>query len=230
MPSGLEAPQLVINSRMLYFGWLPADPDAVKALVPNGLTPDPNGAVFMNQYVVDSEDQTSHFGAYSLTYMGPDLAGLDAPGGGAPGRWWTHYYNSNPTMIEYVRERGVPASGGRTTLEITGDTLVATTYDEDTPIIRSTATVGDVSDVVARGMLRYVTDVDGEHVSGNYPFVSEPVDPFEVTRLEFLEPSHSSYALRPGDPLEVTWGFYSPRASFAYPGGEVSVSEVVGTA
>jgi hypothetical protein len=227
MPSGLEAPQLVINSRMLYFGWLPADPDAVKALVPDGLTADPNGAVFMNQYVVDSEDQTSHFGEYSLTYMGPDLAGIDAPGGAFPGRWWTHYYNSNPTMIEYTRERGVPATPGSTTLEISGDTLVATTHDEGTPIIRSTVTVGEVAGVAARGMLRYITEVNGEHVSGNYPFVSEPVDPFEVTKLEFLEPGHSSYALRPSDPLEVTWGFYSPRASFCYPGGEVLVSEVV---
>ncbi len=27
-------------------------------------------------------------------------------------------------------------------------------------------------------------------------------------------------ALRPADPLQVTWGFYSPNASFCYPGGE----------
>ena len=26
----LEAPQLVTNSRMLYFTWVPADPDAVR--------------------------------------------------------------------------------------------------------------------------------------------------------------------------------------------------------
>jgi hypothetical protein len=50
--------------------------------------------------------------------------------------------------------------------------------------------------------------------------VAEPVAPFEVLSLEFLEPSHSSYALRPKEPLEVTWGFYAPRASFCYPGGE----------
>lgn len=227
MPSGLEAPQLVINSRMIYFGWVPADPDAVKAMVPSGLTAADNGAVFMNQYVVDSEDQTSHFGEYSLTYMGPDLEGVDAPGGAFPGRWWTHYYNSNPTMREYTAERGVPAAAGRTTLELSGQTLTATTYDEDTPIVRTTATVGDVAGITARGMLRYVTEIGGDHVAGNYPFVAEPVDPFEVTSLEFLEPDHSSYALRPADPLELLWGFYAPRASFCYPGGEVSVSEVV---
>jgi hypothetical protein len=38
--------------------------------------------------------------------------------------------------------------------------------------------------------------------------------------MEFLDPEHPIYALRPADPLEVTWGFYSPNASFCYPGGE----------
>ncbi|GAB1537859.1 hypothetical protein NUACC21_05140 [Scytonema sp. NUACC21] len=93
-PNNLAAPQMVINSRMLYFGWVPEDPAAVKALVPNRFTPNSNGAVFMNQYVVDTDEQTSGFGAYSLTYLGADLQNLDAPGGVNPGRWWTHYFNS----------------------------------------------------------------------------------------------------------------------------------------
>ena len=32
--SGLYAPQMVVNSRMLYFTWVPEDKDAVRALVP----------------------------------------------------------------------------------------------------------------------------------------------------------------------------------------------------
>lgn len=80
----LAAPQLVVNSRMIYFGWVPADPDAVAALVPQGLEPAPNRQVFMNQYVVDDAVQTSGFGAYSLTYLGPDLSGVDAPDGVTP--------------------------------------------------------------------------------------------------------------------------------------------------
>lgn len=44
--------------------------------------------------------------------------------------------------------------------------------------------------------------------------------PWEVLTLGFPEPSHPVYALRPADPLQVTWGFYSPKASFCYPGGE----------
>lgn len=216
----LAAPQLVVNSRMIYFGWVPADPDAVAALVPEGLDPAPNRQVFMNQYVVDDAVQTSGFGAYSLTYLGPDLSGVDAPDGVTPGRWWTHYFNSSPVVRDYATARGVPASAGTTTIEVKGHRLVATTEADGVPVIRTTARVGRTGDAVNRGQLRYLTRLDGTLLSGNYPFVAEPVDPFEIESVEFLAPDHSVYALRPAEPLDIVWGFYSPRSSFAYPGGE----------
>jgi hypothetical protein len=80
--------------------------------------------------------------------------------------------------------------------------------------------VGGEVAVVGRGQLRYLTEVDGGLVSGLYPFVAGLVQPWEVLSLEFLEPGHDIFALRPTDPLQVTWGFYSPDASFCYPGGE----------
>lgn len=214
-----EAAQLVTDSRMLYYTWVPADPAAVRALVPDSLELAANNQCYINQYVVDSTDQTSGFEAYSLTYCGADLAGHDTPDGNVPGRFWTHYYNSNADMREYASLRGVPAESGETTLEIVDGILTATTSHEGTPIIRTTARVGDPA-VWGRGQLRYVTDVNGTLTSGLYPFNAHLVDPFEVLSVEFLEPSHPSYALRPADPLEVTWGFYSPKSSFCYPGGE----------
>lgn len=214
----LVAPQMVINSRMLYFGWIPEDPDALTRYLPSSLRPIANKQLFMNQYVVDAPEQTSGFGAYSLTYMGLDLD-RTAPDGETPSRWWTHYFNSAPAMREYARERGVPATPGSTALELSGDTLVATTYSEDTPIIRSTAKVGKPG-VTVSGQLSYITDVGGKLVDGIYPWIATLVDGWEVTSLEFLEPNHSVYALRPASPLQVTWGFYSPNASFCYPGGE----------
>jgi hypothetical protein len=169
---------------------------------------------------VDSTDQTSGFEAYSLTYCGADLAGQDTPDGAVPGRWWTHYFNSNADMRAYAAQRGVPAGVGETTLEITDGVLTATTSADGTPVIRTTVTVGDEIAVVGRGQLRYITDVDGTLTSGLYPFVAGLVQPWEVTNLEFLEPDHPVSAPRPADPLQVTWGFYSPNASFCYPGGE----------
>jgi hypothetical protein len=98
--SPLLAPQLITGARMLYLVWIPEDPSAVAALVPKELRPEARRSVFMNQYVVDNAEQTSSaglpgaFGAYSLTYLGADLEGLDAQPG-TPGRWWTHYFNSS---------------------------------------------------------------------------------------------------------------------------------------
>jgi hypothetical protein len=219
----LQAPQLVINSRMLYFGWIPADPDAVAALVPPGLTPMANRQVFMNQYVVDTAEQTSGFGAYSLTYIGPDLEDAYAPDGVTPGRWWTHYFNSSPVVRDYASARGVPATVGTTTLELRGRTLTATTTSNGVPVIRTTVRVSKREAPVSRGQLRYLTKMDNQFLAGNYPFISEPTADFEVESLEFLDPTHSVYALRPASPLEITWGFYAPRASFAYPGGETTL-------
>ena len=213
------APQLIVNSRMLYFCWVPEDPAAAAALLPAGLAPAANQAIFINQYVVDSDDQTSHFGAYSLTYAGLDLAGLDLEDG-TPGRWWTHYLNSNPVMRDYAALRGVPAVPGRTTLALDGNRLTATTFTGDRPIIRSTTRVGAGIAETARGHLRYVTTVDGRLMSGNYAYVGEIANGFELLSLEFLAPDHSCHALRPRTPLEVTFGFYAPRASFCYPGGQ----------
>lgn len=136
-----------------------------------------------------------------------------------PGRWWIGYLNSDPGMRAYAARRGVPATAGTTTLEVADGILTATTADGGTPVIRTTVRVGEVA-TTGRGQLRYVTAVDGQLISGLYPFHSPMVDPWELLSLEFLAPDHPLYVLRPADPLQVTWGFYSPSASFAYPGGE----------
>jgi hypothetical protein len=92
---------------MLYFGWVPADPDAVRRLLPRELRARPNRQVFMNQYEVDREEQMSHFGPYTLTYLGPDVRGLDVSEV-VPARWWTHYWTSSPAMSEYAAKTGAP--------------------------------------------------------------------------------------------------------------------------
>ena len=124
-------------------------------------------------------------------------------------------------MRDYAAKRGVPAVAGRTTLDLDGDQATATTYDaDDRPIIRSRARVGAGLAETARGHLRYITAVDGRLMSGNYAFVGEISDGFELLSLEFPAADHSCHALRPATPLEVTFGFYGPRVSFCYPGGD----------
>jgi hypothetical protein len=220
--NSLVSPQLVLNSRMIYTSWIPADPEACARLLPRALKPAANRAVYMNQYVVDSAQQTTGFGAYSLTYLGVDVADHLAPDGVTPARFFTHYFNSSKVMRAYVRERGVPATPGTTTLELDGGTLVATTYVDDAPVIRTRAAVGDDAATVAAGHLRYITRVKDRLVSGLYPYIGELASPFKVISIEFLDPSHPVYALRPKSPLEVVPAscFYAPRDSFVYPGGE----------
>ncbi|MCM0676196.1 acetoacetate decarboxylase family protein [Micromonospora phytophila] len=213
------APQLVVNSRTLYFSWLPADPDAVAALVPAGLTPRRDRQVFLNQYVVDDESQTSGFGAYSLTYLGVSLNGVDAPGGQNPGGWWTHYVTSSERVRAYAAARGAPAVRGQTRITSRAGTLVAETEVDGEPLIRARCQVGETGQVISSGHHRYFTARDGQLLSSVYPYVAEPVTPFVIEAVEFLDPGHPTYALRPENPLTIGFGFYSPRASFAYPGG-----------
>jgi hypothetical protein len=231
----LHAPQLIAGARMLYAVWLPADPAAAAALVPEELTARERTPVYLNQYVVDDAHQTSSgghpdgFGAYSLTYLGVDLADLDTEDG-TPGRWWTHYFDSSPAMIAYALARGVPASGGRTALALSDGRLAAVTWDEDgQELIRTTARVEIGSPFRAGGQLRYITRVGGELVSGRYPFVMDGAETFAVESVEFLAPGHPVYALRPADPLTVTFGFYSPSISFCYPGGEGPLGSEAGS-
>ncbi|MFY1627761.1 hypothetical protein ACN268_31895 [Micromonospora sp. WMMD735] len=212
-------PQLVVDSRTLHFSWLPADPDAVVALVPPGLCPRPDRQVFMNQYVVDDAGQTSGLGAYSLTYVGVALAGVDAPDGATPGGWWTHYVTSSPRVRDYAAARGAPAVLGHTTLRVRGDVLVAETEVGGVPLIRTRARIGHTGHLLRTGHHRYFTRRDGELFSGVYPYVCEPVSPFEIESVEFLDPRHPSYALRPENPLLIASGCYAPRTSFAHPGG-----------
>ena len=70
------------------------------------------------------------------------------------------------------------------------------------------------------GQLRYLTRVDGQIISGRYPFVVDTAETFEPQSVEFLAGDDSLRALRPAEPLNVTFGFYSPSISFCYPGGE----------
>jgi hypothetical protein len=140
-----------------------------------------------------------------------------------------HYLNSSQNMIRYPGERGVPAAPGRTTLELDGATLVATTYDGDTPIVRATARVEIGSPTRATGQLRYLTSVGGGLISGRYPYVADLAASFEPLSIEFPEPGHGVYALRPSEPLTVTFGFYAPSISFCYPGGEGHLGSPAGS-
>ncbi|MCW3842815.1 hypothetical protein ONA70_22195 [Micromonospora yasonensis] len=221
------APQLVVNAPTLMFSWLPADPDAVAALVPAGLRARPDRQVFLCQYVVDDECQTSGVGAYSLTFLAVSLQDMDPPDGDIPGGWWTHYLASSHRIRTYVAARGAPAAAGETLVQVRGGRLSTETRVDGRPLIRVAARVGYTGTEAHNGHHRYVTAREDELVVTDFPYVAEPVSPFEIESVEFLDPEHPVYPLRPANPLQICWGFYSPRVSFAYPARPDALDEPV---
>jgi hypothetical protein len=142
-----------------------------------------------------------------------------------PGRFFLHYLNSSEVMRDYVAERGVPASPGATTVEVDRNRVVATTSIDGVPVIRTQARAGKKIGSVARGHLTYVTRLRRKLMAGNYAYIGELADPFEVQSIEFLAQDHPLWALRPAQPLQViaASSFFAPRDSFVYPGGEAKL-------
>ena len=225
------SPQLITGAQVLYICFEAEDQAALADLVPAGFEMADPGTVFLNQYRVAREEQHSNagfpggWGPYSLTYMGVELAGHDLYEG-MPARWWTHYYNSSPTMHAYAGAHGIPAkSGGRTELDISGREVVATTYLDGKPAIRSHATFDPAVSAPVPGQLLYLTRRAGEFELGRYPFVGGAMEGIEVRAVEFLDPGSPFYGLRPKQPLNVTFAVYFPELAFCYPGGQQKLGD-----
>ncbi|WP_433528556.1 hypothetical protein ACQPYA_19625 [Micromonospora sp. CA-263727] len=212
------APQLVIDSRMLCIGWLPADPDVAVASVPASLNPRSDRRVIFSQQVVDDEVQSPGFGAYDLTFLGIALTETDNVGGVSQSGWGTHCLISSRRLLGHARARGIPAMPGRTAIHEQHDKLVTETRLDGVPVIRTSCRIGNTPRAMQSGHHQHFVRRDGHTTSIVYTYMAELVAPFEIESVEFLEPEHPIYALRPANPLDIAWAFYSPRTAFAYPG------------
>src|ERR687886_1251329 len=151
MPPALWAPptpQLIRDARMLIVGYQ-ADPDALTAVLPPGLRPHPNNLVQMNMYEV-SADQTSGFGAFSLTYLTVEVEGHDSLAAEGqmpiPGRFFAYYWNSSPRVLAYARETaGIPAMHGIRRAEVIDGPLVSTLQVDERDMITARATVTETA-------------------------------------------------------------------------------------
>jgi hypothetical protein len=213
------APQIILDAHMLRSWYRPADPAAALALLPPALRALDPRQVFLNQYVVESEDQTSGVGPYELGYVGLTVQDHDV--GGFPAHWLFSYLNSSPVMRAYAAGHDFPVGEGRTHVTRDGDIVTATTLVDGEPLIRTVARAGDRT-AIMRGQVGYIYGRD-RLTLGRAPFVAEVADPLEVRSIEFLDPSHPVYALRPAEPLQIDAALYCTRISFAYWGGETSL-------
>ena len=70
-----------------------------------------------------------------------------------------------------------------------------------------------------------MTRKDGELELGRYPFVGTTYEDLDVKSIEFLDESAPFYALRPKQPLNITFSVMFPSLAFCYPGGQQKFGE-----
>ena len=157
----LPGPQLVTDAWMFIASYK-ADPETLKAMLPEGLEPNPNGTVVINMYTVPNGNETSGFGPYTLTYLTVELAGQDSyimnSDATIPGRYFVYYFNSSQTMRDFTKPAGIPVDENTnvlTTTDVTDGKLTATLTIDGKPVIVSTADVGSELGNFGGGHLNY---------------------------------------------------------------------------
>lgn len=211
------APQLIKNARMIIIGYK-ADPAALAAVLPPGLTAHPNSQIQMNMYDLPAE-QSSGFGGFSLSYLTVEVEGHDSlAADGAlplPGRFFAYYWNSSPRMITYAREAaGIPARHGVRRGTVENGTLTSVLSVDDRPVITVTARVTDTPLGTLGGHLNYYAHRQFPRPEGGAAAISELVElplPFladmyeaSVDDIVFDFPEgHPAAALAPVRPLEI---------------------------
>ncbi len=221
----LPAPQLVTDAWMFIAAYK-ADPVVLKSLLPQGLEPNPENQVVINMYTIPDPNQTSGFGAYTLTYLAVELKGQDGYNmgqpAGYPGRYFVFYFNSSPSMREFTKKVGIPAQPGNTTTTVENGKLKAVLTVDGKPFIESTADVGDTLGGFGGGHLNYFglihTEKNGKKIN---QVVRYPI-PYnggsvktENAKITFKVPeNHPLHRLQPiADPTWAVW----TKGSFVYP-------------
>lgn len=225
MADDLPAPQLVTDAWMFIASYK-ADPKVLKAMLPEGLEPNPEGTVVINMYTVPNGNETSGFGPYTLTYLTVELAGQDSYVMNSdityPGRYFVYYFNSSPEMREFTKKIGIPAQEGMTTTTVEDGKLTATLTVDGKPFIVSTADVGSELGNFSGGHLNYFglieTEKDGKTVNQvvKYPIPwNGGIVDTQNAKITIKAPeNHPLNKVKPiADPSWVIW----TKGSFVYP-------------
>jgi hypothetical protein len=211
------APQLIRNARMLIVGYQ-AEPEALQAVLPPGLTAHPNSLVQMNMYEVEAS-QTSGFGAFSLTYLTVEVDGHDSLAAEGtmpiPGRFFAFYWSSSVRVISYAREAaGIPALHGIRRGVREGNQLSSVLSVDGRDVITAQASVTDTFAGTLGGHLNYYAHRQLPRVEGGIAALDELIElplPFVVDLYEasvddiafdFPE-GHPAAALAPVAPLKT---------------------------
>ena len=219
---GLPAPQLVTDAWMFIAAYK-ADPKVLKELLPPGLEPSPDGQVVINMYTVPEAEQTSGFGAYTLTYLTIELKGRDSYVMGSdvtyPGRYFVHYFNSSPVMRKFTKQVGIPVQKGMTSTVVKNGKLTATLKVKGKPFIVAKAKVGSELSPPSSGHLNYFGLIKAKNknqvVKYPIPFLGR-VAQVSNAKINFkVSKKHPLWKIRPTDKTPV-WAVWM-KGSFVYP-------------
>ena len=215
----LPGPQLVTDAWMFIAAYK-ADPETLKSMLPKGLKPHPNNHVVINMYTVPDKNQTSGFGAYTLTYLTIEVEGNDSYVMDSdvtyPGRYFVHYYNSSPKMRGFTKPVGIPAQEGMTTTVVKDGVLKTALEVDGAVLVEATAEVGSELGGFGGGHLNYFGFLEDKKQVVKYPI---PWNGGTVSianpKIEFKAPKdHPINKLKPlADPSWAIW----TRGSFVYP-------------
>lgn len=227
--SNLPGPQLVTDAWMFIAAYK-ADPETLKAMLPPGLEPNPEGHIVINMYTVPEATQTSGFGAYTLTYLTVELKDQDSYIMGSdatiPGRYFVYYFNSSPVVREFTKKIGIPVNENTnvlTTTDVKDGKLTATLTVDGKPFIVSTADVGSELGNFGGGHLNYFglikTEKDGKTVNQvvkyPIPWLGGTVE-LKNPKITFMAPEdHPINKIKPLAP-EPDWAIWT-KGSFVYP-------------
>lgn len=226
----LPSPQLVTDAWMFITAFK-ADPEVLAKLLPPGLEANPENQVVMNMYTIPDPNQTSGFGAYTLTYLTVELKDQDSYVRDSevtyPGRYFVHYFNSSPSMRDFTKRIGIPATEGKTTTTVEDGKLTAILEVGDKKMIEVTASVGSELGNYGGGHLNYFGHIDASEsntgknqvVKYAIPWNGGTVDISDI-KVNFTAPEdHPLSKLKPVTD-KPTWAIWT-NGSFVYPRYEV---------
>lgn len=209
-------PQMIVGSRLLALGYVPADVGALSFLAPGGVRLHHEQRVVLTQYVVDTAVQTSGLGAHSATLIGIDLDGGTTDDDAVPPRMSVGAIVSTTRAQDMFAARGIPTQIGRTTITFRGDAVVALTSIDDVPVVRTVASVGAPT-IIETGDRIYVRQTPRGVVEDTHPWIATIANAWQLTSLEFTGTTGAFERLRPPSAPIAAWGLYAPNAAFCYP-------------
>ena len=213
-------PQILRNVPLATF-YLAADPALTVSLLPEGLSPAPNGRIVLNMWSHSDPRETTGFGGFGamgIAYLAVEVAGeqgATTDGKTAfPARcWMQHWCNYEPARAYAAKTSGLTILPGQPNVTIAGDRLTGVLELGGRIVISASATVGSEPQGVQSGFSIYHaprTGPDGAAQVARYvvPWVGDSYlaeSPAVALSFDAQAPANALFGGQPPTVLGVTF-------------------------